>query len=354
MKEPPILQLAALPRPSSCLTALISTSIGHELQFRHCADTMSVRPVQIAQGEERQANIIQHYSTPVEGRGDAKKAMKDMMKNHEDYEDAEEAARWYAEEAARLHALKVVEVLKNEIKVNEDFDAVDHSMQNEESKMMKMKSEDESCVDIADEKCDAKLLEGQLSAVFENKIKQHKDEISVDPIEEVADTTTKPVKYEEQADWIDPKVENMMRNKIKDYDQHQKMKKIMKRLTTLEDQEQNQRTLNKKIRRQLRTMKKKYEPTFKNSHRAERKHINKRKTREEVRTDARKSMNPVIRKRFSHTDYERELMEHHDYDSARSSSWDKMSYESDNTPPINGRFHFDDDSSDDSFDVRQQ
>ena len=65
-------------------------------------------------------------------------------------------------------------------------------------------------------------------------------------------------------------------------------------------------------------------------------------------------MNPVIRKRFSHTDYERELMEHHDYDSARSSSWDKMSYESDNTPPINGRFHFDDDSSDDSFDVRQQ
>ena len=99
----------------------------------------------------------------------------------------EEAARWYAEDAARLHALKVVEVLKNKIKVNEDFDAVDHSMQNEESKMMKMKSEDESCVDIADEKCDAKLLEGQLSAVFENKIKQHRDEISVDPIEEVVD-----------------------------------------------------------------------------------------------------------------------------------------------------------------------
>ena len=176
MKEPPILQLAALPRPSSCLTALISTSIGHELQFRHCADTFSVRPVQIAQGEERQANIIQQYSTPVEGRGDAKKAMKDMMKNHEDYEDAEEAARWYAEDAARLHALKVVEVLKNEIKVNEDFDAVDHSMQNEESKMMKMKSEDESCVDIADEKYDAKLLEGELSAVFQNKMNQHEDE----------------------------------------------------------------------------------------------------------------------------------------------------------------------------------
>ena len=47
-----------------------------------------------------------------------------------------------SEEAARVHALKVVEVLKNEIKVNEDifFDAVDHSMQNEESKMMKMKN----------------------------------------------------------------------------------------------------------------------------------------------------------------------------------------------------------------------
>ena len=44
-----------------------------------------------------------------------------------------------SEEAARVHALKVVEVLKNEIKVNEDifFDAVDHSMQNEESRSMK-------------------------------------------------------------------------------------------------------------------------------------------------------------------------------------------------------------------------
>ena len=92
---------------------------------------VSTRPVQIAQGEERRANIIQQYSTPVEGWGDAKKAMKDMMKNHEDYEDTEEAARWYAKDAARLHALKVAEVLKNEIKVNEDFDAVDHSMQNE-------------------------------------------------------------------------------------------------------------------------------------------------------------------------------------------------------------------------------
>ena len=76
--------------------------------------------------------------------------MKDMMKNHEDYEDAEEAARWYTEDAARLHALKVVEVLKNEIKVNEDvyFDE--------------------------DGKYDTKLLEGESSAV--NKMNQHEDE----------------------------------------------------------------------------------------------------------------------------------------------------------------------------------
>ena len=104
----PILQLAALPRPSSCLTALISTSSGHGAQICHGVETLnkkvSTRPVQIAQGEERQANIIQQYSTPVEGRGDAKKAMKDMMKNHEDYEDAEEAAR--------LHAMKIVKDLK--------------------------------------------------------------------------------------------------------------------------------------------------------------------------------------------------------------------------------------------------
>jgi len=240
-----------------------------------------------------------------------------------------------------------------------------------------LKKEDESCNGSRDENYDVKLRAKQPCTVFENEMKsvKQKDENPVDPIEEVADTTTKPVKYEEQADWIDPKVENMMRNKIKDYDQHQKMKKIMKRLTTLEDQKQNQRTLNKKIKKQFRTMKKNHEPIRKRTlTNADRQHIdlwiqtkkenqssllkrhlsNKRKPREEVRTDARKSMNPVIRKRFSHTDYERELMEHHDYESARSSSWDKMSYGSDNTQPINGRFHFDSDSSDDSFDVRQQ
>ena len=61
---------------------------------------------------------------------------------NEAMKDAEEAARMHAEETARLHALKVVEVLKNEIKVNDDifFYAVDHSMQNEEYKMMKMKN----------------------------------------------------------------------------------------------------------------------------------------------------------------------------------------------------------------------
>ena len=48
-------------------------------------------------------------------------------------------------------------------------------MQNEESKMMKF--EDESCVDIADEKYDAKLLEGEPSAVFQNKMNQHEDEV---------------------------------------------------------------------------------------------------------------------------------------------------------------------------------
>ena len=37
-------------------------------------------------------------------------------------------------------------------------------------------------------KYDAKFLEGQLSAVFENKIKQNEDENSVDPIQEVAGT----------------------------------------------------------------------------------------------------------------------------------------------------------------------
>ena len=48
----------------------MSTPTGHGLQNRHCADTTSVRPVQIAQeGEERQA--IQ-YSTPSEGREELK------------------------------------------------------------------------------------------------------------------------------------------------------------------------------------------------------------------------------------------------------------------------------------------
>ena len=105
--------------------------------------------------------------------------------------------------------------------------------------------EDESCNGSRDENYDVKLRAKQPSTVYGNEMKsvKQKDERSVDPIEKVADITTKPVKYEEhkeaneeQADWIDPKVENMMRNKIKDYDQRQRMKKIMKRLTTLEDQ----------------------------------------------------------------------------------------------------------------------
>ena len=73
--------------------------------------------------------------------------------------------------------------------------------------MTKIKSEDESCVDIADEKCDAKVLEGQLSAVFENKIKQHKDEISVDPIEEVENTTESTEKTAESEEFTEDAVE---------------------------------------------------------------------------------------------------------------------------------------------------
>ena len=40
---------------------------------------------------------------------------------NEAMKDAQEAARMHAEETARLHALKIVEVLKNEIKVNDDI-----------------------------------------------------------------------------------------------------------------------------------------------------------------------------------------------------------------------------------------
>ena len=101
------------------------------------------------------------------------------------------------------------------MKDHEDFKNSD------EETLMK---EDESCNGSRDENYDVKLRAKQPSAVFENEMKsvKQKDESLVDPIEEVADTTTKPVKYEEQVDWIDPKVENMMRNKIKDYDQRQK------------------------------------------------------------------------------------------------------------------------------------
>ena len=152
---------------------------------------MSARPVrQIAQGAERPANIIEEktaesesaetkakedfkesiipqYSTPVEGRGEVKESMKAakeegtifVKKKHEDHEDLEAF----------------------------DVDVSIESSINESKEELK---------EVAG-KYDAKLLEGQLSAVFENKIKQHKDEISVDPIEEVADTTTKPVKIKE-------------------------------------------------------------------------------------------------------------------------------------------------------------
>ena len=61
--------LATLKPDNSSLTSAMSTPTGYGLQNRHCADTTSVRPVQIAQGEERQA--IQ-YSTPSEGREELK------------------------------------------------------------------------------------------------------------------------------------------------------------------------------------------------------------------------------------------------------------------------------------------
>jgi len=62
--------LAKLKPDNSSLTSAMPTPTGYGLQNRHCADTTSVRPVQIAQeGEERQA--IQ-YSTPSEGREELK------------------------------------------------------------------------------------------------------------------------------------------------------------------------------------------------------------------------------------------------------------------------------------------
>ncbi len=49
------------------------------------------------------------------------RAKLEGKRGHEAMKDAEEAAHMHAEETARLHALKVVEVLKNEIKVNDDI-----------------------------------------------------------------------------------------------------------------------------------------------------------------------------------------------------------------------------------------
>ena len=61
----------------SSLTAPIHTFSGYGTQLCHCVEKLdkkvSTRPVrQIAQGVERQANIIQQYSTPQEGREEFK------------------------------------------------------------------------------------------------------------------------------------------------------------------------------------------------------------------------------------------------------------------------------------------
>ena len=55
------------------------------------------------------------------------------MKNHKDYTDVNQAARFYAKETIRLHALKAFEALKNEVNKNDYiyFDAVDYAIQNE-------------------------------------------------------------------------------------------------------------------------------------------------------------------------------------------------------------------------------
>jgi len=105
---------------------------------------------------------------------------------------------------ARLSVKEEV-IVKEEAKDKEEGTML--SMKNHEdfkdSDEETLKKEDESCNGSRDENYDAKLRAKQPSTVFENEMKstesvKHKDEISVDTIEEVADTTTKPVKLKKQ------------------------------------------------------------------------------------------------------------------------------------------------------------
>ena len=133
--------LATLKPDNSSLTSAMSTPTGHGLQNRHCADTTSVRPVQIAQeGEERQA--IQ-YSTPSEGREELKeikvgqrrceisttnaKSQQELLK--EDFKESTEKTA-FNESAKTTELTDYKEIEKDfAIKVKEDFKEERHYAQ---------------------------------------------------------------------------------------------------------------------------------------------------------------------------------------------------------------------------------
>ena len=110
--------LLAAQQDNSSLTAPIHTFTGHEPKSCHGVETLnkvSTRPVQIAQGEERQA--IQ-YSTPVEGRGEFKESTEETT---EFKEFTEKTAEF--KESAKTTELTVSTEIEEDfaIKVKEDF-----------------------------------------------------------------------------------------------------------------------------------------------------------------------------------------------------------------------------------------
>ena len=177
----------------------MSTPTGYGLQNRHCADTTSVRPVQIAQeGEERQA--IQ-YSTPSEGREELKeikvgqrrceisttnaKSQQELLK--EDFTESaetEEKTEEFTESAETEEfneSAKTTELTDSK-KIKEDF-----AIKVKEGFKESTEALDVSIESRSNEEMDLKEIFEDLDFGLWKCLKIYRDEISAGPIEEAAD-----------------------------------------------------------------------------------------------------------------------------------------------------------------------
>ena len=141
------LALATLKPDNSSLTPAISTSTGSGLQNRHCADTTSVRPVQIAQAEGRQVEGREEFKEIKQGQRRCEistsnaKSQQKLLK--EDFKERAQNAQSNSEDAK-----------KAQIKDYKDFDGAMQIFNQDKAVCGQMKFGYKFLNDSADQKND--------------------------------------------------------------------------------------------------------------------------------------------------------------------------------------------------------